>query len=83
MSRLIRINPRDNVAVALQPLKAGEEALGVTLRDLTFKPNILIAGIIRNRQAIIPGGDDVILPGDRVVVLAADRKLRELSDILR
>ena len=33
MSRLIRINPRDNVAVALQPLKAGEEALGVTLRE--------------------------------------------------
>ena len=33
MSRLIRINPRDNVAVALQPLKAGEEALCVTLRE--------------------------------------------------
>ena len=31
MSRLIRINPRDNVAVALQPLKAGEEALGVAV----------------------------------------------------
>ena len=26
MSRLIRINPRDNVAVALEPLKSGESA---------------------------------------------------------
>ena len=33
MSRLIRINPRDNVAVALEPLKSGESALGVTLRE--------------------------------------------------
>ncbi len=74
----------DGKAEALEFIVGSESSmLGVTLRDLTFKPNILIAGIIRNRQAIIPGGDDVILPGDRVVVLAADRKLRELSDILR
>ena len=74
----------DGKAEALEFIVGSESSmLGVTLRDLTLKPNILIAGIIRNRQAIIPGGDDVILPGDRVVVLAADRKLRELSDILR
>ena len=37
MSRLIRINPRDNVAVALEPLKSGESALGVTLREVELK----------------------------------------------
>ena len=74
----------DGKAEALEFVVSAESRLlGVTLRDLPLKPNILIAGIIRNRQAIIPGGDDVILPGDRVVVLAADRKLRDLADILR
>lgn len=56
--------------------------LGIPLKDLQFKSNILIAGIIRQRRAIIPGGNDVMLLGDRVVVLAADRRLQELTDIL-
>ena len=54
----------------------------VMLRDLKLKKNILIAGIIRGRRPIIPCGDDVILAGDRVVVLAAGRQLYNLSDIL-
>ena len=33
MSRFIRITDRDNVAVAIEPLKAGETCLGVTLRE--------------------------------------------------
>ena len=33
MSKFIRINPADNVAVALQDLKAGEQVYGTTLRE--------------------------------------------------
>ena len=36
-----------------------------------------------DRRTIIPAGDDVILPGDRVVVIAADHRLSDLSDALR
>ena len=53
------------------------------LKDLSLKPNILIAGILRNRQPIIPNGDDMILPGDRVIVLAASHRLQLLTDILK
>ncbi|MDD6799677.1 MAG: Trk system potassium transporter TrkA [Firmicutes bacterium] len=52
------------------------------LRELSFKRNILITGIIRDRKTIIPAGDDVILPGDHVIVLAADQILSDMSDIL-
>lgn len=55
----------------------------IPLKELKLKPNILIAGIIRSRRTVIPGGDDKILPGDRVVVLAANQRLSDLSDILR
>ena len=51
------------------------------LKDLPLKKNILIAGIIRNRKALIPAGGDVILPGDRVVVLTTGRQLSDLTDI--
>lgn len=59
------------------------KVVGITLREMKLKPNILIAGIIRGRKTIIPSGDDMILPDDRVVVLAAAQRLQDLSDILK
>lgn len=56
--------------------------LGVPLKEMKIKKNVLILGIIHERKPIIPTGDDVILPGDRVIVVAGDLKLRDLSDIL-
>ena len=52
------------------------------LRDMKLKGNILIAGIIRGRKPIIPTGNDVIMKGDRVIVLAAGHLLGDLSDII-
>ena len=46
-----------------------------------MKPNILIGGILRDTEVIIPGGNDWIQVGDRVIVLAADQQLYDLSDI--
>ncbi len=55
--------------------------INIPLKDMKFHKNILLAGIIRGRQPIIPSGNDVILPGDRVIVISADRRLQDLSDI--
>lgn len=54
----------------------------VPLREMKLKSNILIAGIVRGRKPIIPSGNDVILPGDKVIVLAAGHTLCDLSDII-
>ena len=54
----------------------------VPLKELRLKKNILIAGLLRDRKAIIPAGDDVILPGDHVVVIAGQHRLNSLSEIL-
>ena len=56
--------------------------IGVPLKDLKLKPNILIGCIVRKNRAIIPGGADVIEPNDRVLVCTAGRRLTELTDIL-
>ncbi len=54
----------------------------IPLKELRMKKNVLIGGILRDRKAIIPAGDDVILPGDRVVVIASQHRLNALADIL-
>ena len=52
------------------------------LRDLKLKHGTLIACIVRNGKAIIPGGDDTIEPNDNVVVVSRELYLRNLDEIL-
>lgn len=54
----------------------------VPLKDMKLKKGVLIAGIIRGREAVIPDGEDMILPEDRVIVIAAGAPIYDLSDIV-
>lgn len=70
-------------AEALEFIVRSESPLtNVPLKNLKLKKDILIGGILRDRKAIIPAGDDMILPGDRVVVIAGQHRLNALADIL-
>ena len=74
----------DGKAEALEfRVQADFSGAGVPLKQLKLKPGILITGILRGRHALIPAGDDAILGGDRVIVLAAGRRINDLSDILQ
>ena len=74
----------DGNAEALEFLVSSEfPKLGVPLREMKLKPHTLVAGILRDRTSIIPDGNDVIMAGDRVVVVAAERRLQDLADILK
>lgn len=54
----------------------------VPLKDLSLKPNNLIACIARNRQIIIPNGNDSFQMGDSVVIVTRDKKVQDITDIL-
>lgn len=57
---------------------------GVPLKDLRLKPNILLAGIVRqNGKIVIPSGEDAINAGDDVIVVTTNTKLQDIRDILR
>ena len=74
----------DGKAEALEFIVREEAAYtGIELKDLRLKKNILIAGILRDRKAIIPAGNDVIVPGDHVVIIAGQHRLNELAEILQ
>lgn len=64
-------------------VKPDFEKLNVAFKDLKTKPNTLFAGIMRDRKIIIPSGEDMLLSGDKVVVLAANQRINKLSDILK
>lgn len=56
--------------------------VNIPLKDMRLKPNILIAGILRKRKALIPTGEDSICSGDKVIVISAGRPLNDLADIM-
>ena len=55
----------------------------IQFKYLELKSNILIVGIIRGRKTIIPDGEDMIMVGDKVIVLATNQRLYDLTDILK
>ena len=56
--------------------------VGIPIRDLKLKRDVLIIGIIRERKFIMPTGSTEILVGDRVAVITTEQGLGDLSDIL-
>ena len=48
-----------------------------------LKDDVLISAILRGKSVIIPHGQDVILPGDSVVVVTKHLGLNNSSDMLR
>lgn len=73
----------DNQAEVLEfKVSADFKGLDKKLKNLKLKKNILIGGIIRDRKAVIPIGDDDIRQGDRVIVVSSGTRLNDLSDIL-
>lgn len=56
--------------------------VGIPLKDLQLKKNLLIACISRKGKAIIPNGDDCIQIGDTVIVVTMHTGFRDISDVL-
>ena len=55
----------------------------IPLKDLSLKKNLIICGILRGSEFILPGGDTTIQVGDRVIVVTGQKKLNDFKDILK
>lgn len=75
----------DNRIEALEFIvREDEYYVGVPLKDLAIKEDILVAAIVRKGHAIIPNGFDCIKKGDSVVVITHEMAtIEELKDIMR
>ena len=50
-------------------------------KDISLKDNCIIATIVRNKDIIIPTGDDYLEINDKVIIVNSDSKPLELNDI--
>ena len=56
--------------------------VGVPLRELRLKKDVLVSAVIHEGKSIIPGGSTVIRPGDHAVLVAAAGKIKTLDQAL-
>ena len=62
-------------------IKADDKNINVPLKDLKFKKNILLAGIIRNGSIIMPTGQDSLMTMDVALVASAGLPITRIEDI--
>jgi trk system potassium uptake protein TrkA len=65
-------------AVALET----SDIVGKPLKNISFPQGVLVAGIMRKDQVIIPTGDSVIAPDDRIIIFARRQAIPKIEKIL-
>ncbi len=60
----------------------GSSILGKPLSELKFKEDVLLASVIRGGKSILPGGQTVLAPGDRAVVITRNAGIKDLDGLL-
>lgn len=75
----------DGCAEALEFIATSEfSGADIPLKNMELRNNVLIAGILRGENFIIPSGSDVIKNGDRVIVVTAGNIiLKDLNEIIK
>ncbi len=61
---------------------SGSALVGVPLKDLKLKPNILISAVIHGTHSLIPDGGTAIRAGDHAVIVAKAGRILNVDDIL-
>jgi trk system potassium uptake protein TrkA len=61
---------------------ASKTVLGVPLREAPIRRDSKVAAIIRGDETILPGGDDEIRVGDRIVVIGSPDAVKAWSKLL-
>jgi trk system potassium uptake protein TrkA len=65
-------------AVALET----SDIVGKPLKKISFPKGALVTGIIRNDNVLIPSGESVIEPGDRIIIFATRQAIPKIEKIL-
>lgn len=74
----------DNEVETLQFLvKETSRVIGIKLKDLNTKDELLVAYIIRGDELIFPSGEDAILADDHVLIVTKHKTFDDIDDILK
>ena len=56
--------------------------LNIPFAKLNFKKNLIIAGIIRGGEFVVPTGSNMIRANDYVIIVTTDKSIQSLDDII-
>ena len=75
---------KDKVEASEFIIKDGSPVVNIPLSELgkVLKKDVLVAAILRGDKVIIPHGQDMILPGDAVVIVSKLLGFDDISDII-
>ena len=62
-------------------IKENSSVTNIPLMDMKLKDNLLICFINRNGRVFIPGGNDVFMDGDSVMLVTRHKGFGDISDI--
>ena len=83
-SQIKKIYKLINEQIEVLEFEASENSriINTQLKDLKLKNNVLIGGIIRNNEYILPTGSSMIKDKDRVIIVTHNTTLNDMDDVL-
>ena len=63
-------------------VERNSKIINTKLKNLKLPKDVIIATIVRKSEIVIPHGDDTIKEGDRVIIIAKNKNITELNDII-
>lgn len=92
-NRILTYLKRDNIETLYRIIEGKAEiiefiatknskVLNIKIKDLILPHDVIVATIVRRNEIVIPHGEDIIHEGDRVIVIARNRNIKKLNDIL-
>ncbi len=71
----------DRIELVQVGLDPNSRMLHKPIADLTLPNHILIGAVVRDQELFVPGGADVLLPGDRVYLIGRTEQMIDAEDL--
>jgi trk system potassium uptake protein TrkA len=81
MMTLLKLR-RGSYSVVEEKIPPGAKGIGMSLKQIDFQEQCVIAAIIRGGKMTLPRGDSVFQEGDEVVAVASPEGARKLAELL-
>ena len=75
---LIMGGQAESMELIAQPSSVG---VNTPIKDLNFPKEAIICAIVRNDQVIVPHGNDVIKPNDRVIIFSKSSEVSKVRNL--
>ena len=74
--------PGDTVKIIELRIAHDSHIAGKLIKDIAWPPNSLVVAVLHKFEAAVPGPDDTLLSGDRVVAIVSKHQINDLVKLL-